>query len=125
MMVWVWPPQISISTQGRVVHWTISAAKARAMRWSRYSSMYFIERIPGKRATKLLFCRRQFGFQRSHLLQKLVCALGFQRVHLAYGEANMNHHIVTLASLGNEDQGYLAHDPAELHASRAHLTYLL
>jgi hypothetical protein len=58
-------------------------------------------------------------------LQKLVCALGFGRVHPAYGEANMDHHIVAQASLGDKVQGDLAHDPAELHAGRTHLTHLL
>ncbi|MGD0790818.1 MAG: hypothetical protein ABR920_03515 [Terriglobales bacterium] len=37
----------------------------------------------------------------------------------------MDHHIIAQASLGNEDQGYLAHDPAELHARRTHLTQFL
>jgi hypothetical protein len=37
----------------------------------------------------------------------------------------MDHHIVAQASLGNKVQGNLAHDPAELHAGRAHLTQLL
>ena len=45
MMVWVWPPQISISTQGRVQQAAISAARARAMRPSRYSSRYFMEAL--------------------------------------------------------------------------------
>jgi hypothetical protein len=67
---------------------------------------------------KLRFRRRQFRFQRSHFLQKLVGALGFGRIHAADGEAHMDHHIVAHASLGNKVQGYLAHDPAELHAGR-------
>jgi len=58
-------------------------------------------------------------------LQKLVCALGFGRVHPAYGEANMDHHIIAQASLRDKGQGYLAHDPAELHAGRAQRTLLL
>jgi hypothetical protein len=37
----------------------------------------------------------------------------------------MDHHIVAQASLGNKVQGNLAHDPAELHAGRTHLTQLL
>src|SRR5208282_5974558 len=125
MMVWVWPPQISINTQGRVVVWTISAAKARAMRWSRYSSRYFMALTrrggldgPGGEWRREL----RFRFQRSHLFEKLVCALGFDCVHTAYGEAHMDHHIVALVSLGNKVQRYLAHDPAELHAGHTHLT---
>src|SRR5215468_92816 len=43
MMVWVWPPQISISTQGQVQESAIWEATARAMCPSRYSSMYFMQ----------------------------------------------------------------------------------
>src|SRR5262249_24971296 len=42
MIVCVWPPQISMSTHGRVQTCVISEASARAISPSRYSSMYFI-----------------------------------------------------------------------------------
>src|SRR5271165_4863470 len=84
---------------------------------------YISYREPPARSRAILrFCRRQFRFQRSHLLQKLVGALRLLRVDLAYGEANMDHHIIALPCLGNKNQGYLADNPAELHAGRAHLT---
>src|SRR5208337_515117 len=134
MMVWVCPPQISISTQGRVVDWTISAAKARAMRWSLYSSRYFINGNPTETQQRrvrvscrwvvenvsrvLRFRRRQFCRQRSHFFQKLIRALGFFRVDPADSKADVNHHVVSQTSLWHKVQGYLAHDSAELHASR-------
>ena len=43
---------------------------------------------------ELRFRWRQLRFQRSHLFQKLIGALGFRSVHAAYGEAHMDHHIV-------------------------------
>ena len=72
----------------------------------------------GRAGVNLRFHRRQFRFQRAHLFQKLVGALGFVGIHAAYGEADMDHHIVAQASLGNKAQGNLAHDPAKLHAGR-------
>jgi hypothetical protein len=37
----------------------------------------------------------------------------------------MNHHIVAESSLRDKVQGYLAHNPAELHAARTQLTQFL
>src|ERR1017187_4476857 len=45
MSVWVWPPQISMRTQGRVTVAAISATRARATLGSRYSSMNFMRGI--------------------------------------------------------------------------------
>src|SRR5579872_4171183 len=127
MMVWVWPPQISISTHGWLVIWPISAAKASAMRWSRYSSRYFISRNPTRTPQQARRSKQklQLRFQRSHLLQKLVCALGFDRVHTADGEANVDHHVVAQTCLRYKVKGDLAHDAPELHAGRAHLAQFL
>src|SRR5271157_3229709 len=113
MMVWVWPPQISISTQWPRVCWAISARRARAMRASRYSSRYFIG-VPGCG----LF-GREFCLQYANFGEELVGALGFGFVDLADGEADVDHDIVSDACFGDEIEAHLAHDPAELHAPGA------
>ncbi len=76
-------------------------------------------------SAKLQFRWRQFLFQRSHLSEKLVGTLSFGRVYTAYGEAHMDHHIVTQASLGDKVQGHLAHDSTELYAGRTQRAHFL
>ena len=65
---------------------------------------------------------RQFWLQHSQLFQEFVGAFGFNPVDEAQSEADMDHHIVTLAGFGDEVQANLPHNPAKLHASGAHRT---
>jgi hypothetical protein len=44
--------------------------------------------------------------------------LGFEPVHTADVEANMNHHVIARLSIGHKTEAPLALDPAELHAAR-------
>src|SRR5271166_4121565 len=154
MIVCVCPPQISISTQGRVVHWAISEASARAIRESRYSSRYFMARsllskcncrvnkasviritwggdserqlaVGGRFRRTSRLGAHQFFFQRAHFLQQLVRTIGFDRVDPADGIADVNHHVVAQPRLRDEIQGNLPHDSAEFHPRASQLVLLL
>jgi hypothetical protein len=116
-MVWVWPPQISISTQGRVVDWTISAAKGAgdAMVAVFVKILHAAQNSTTAQFTRGVLLRKHASVvprtpscvryyassrggnsasKRSHLFEKLVSALGFGRIHPADREADVDHHIV-------------------------------
>src|ERR1700674_985516 len=109
MIVWVWPPQISISTHGFVALAAISAATPRAMRPSRYSSIYFMANprsfwgamliawTPLARSGKLFF-------KHAHFQQQLVGTLCFFCVNTANCETDVNDHIISDAGFGNKIQ---------------------
>src|SRR5947209_9232597 len=109
-IVCVWPPQISMSTHGCVVAPAIFRARARAMRASRYSSMYFISRSLGKR---------------SDLFQNAICSRRFVGIYSADREAHMHHHEVAHLSFRNEIQADVSDNTAELHASLAKFAHSL
>src|SRR5512144_958267 len=88
MSVWVWPPQISISTQGRVTLRAIRSNRARAMRGSRNSSRYFIDQLEDP--------------------------LRFFRIDLADGKTHVNQHVIARDRIRDEIQVSLPGDATEL-----------
>src|SRR5512144_672204 len=81
-MLWVWPPQTSMSTHGFVTVLRISSRRPRAMRPSRYSSRYFtsaLRLLPGLEVAEL-----------PQLLQERVGALRLLLVDDAQGEADVD-----------------------------------
>src|ERR1039458_6562532 len=126
-MEWVWPPQTSISTQGRVWMRRISATILAATSPSRYSSRYFIAVAPlGRRdqdrRIRILDLvddgRLQFR-ELVQFLQRLVGPLGLGLVHLADGEAEAHHDILPGLRIRHVLQAGFARDAAELHPCHA------
>ena len=99
----VWPPQTSISTQGRVWIRRISATILAATSPSRYSSRYFIavaprhQRLHGAEFALRLVTLRPRAIQARELIQlsqRLVGALRFVFIDPADGEADMDQHVI-------------------------------
>src|SRR5262245_16082211 len=110
--LWVWPPQTSMITQGRVTVRRISSSRPAAMRPSRYSSRKRISALPG-------LLRLQLS-QLVHLLEELERALRLLLVDDAQGEAHVYEHVV--AGLGGRDvlDARLARDASELDLGHPH-----
>src|SRR5689334_389054 len=96
MSVWVWPPQISISTQGRVTLRAMRSNSSRAIRGSRNSSRYFIEQLENP--------PRFFG------------------IHLADGKPHVDQHVIAQGGFRDEVQVRLAGNAAELDVTDSALT---
>ena len=79
----VCPPQTSMITQGLVTVRRISSRIFFATRSSRYSSRYFIGPVRSNRFAELV-----------HLFQVSVSAGGLLLIHLADGEADVDHHVI-------------------------------
>src|SRR5690349_5901318 len=98
-MVCVWPPQISINTQGLVAVSWISCTSARAMRASRYSSMYFM-----------------FHFREgSEVFEKTVRSFRLIDINPADRKTNVHHYIVADLSFWNEIQADAPDNATKLH----------
>src|ERR1017187_3967725 len=126
-MEWVWPPQTSISTQGRVWMRRISATILAATSPSRYSSRYLIAVAPlGRRdqdrRIRILEVvddgRLQFR-ELVQFLQRLVGPLCLCLIHLAYGEADVHQDILSGLRIRHVLQAGFAGDAAELHPCHA------
>src|SRR5579884_1295813 len=107
MRVCVWPPQISIRTQGRVTRRAMSATSARAMAGSRYSSTYFIGSL----------FHQAFLGQLAHGLQRFVSRLRLFLINAADGITNVDEDVIAHLGLRHEIEANDAHDAAELNAS--------
>src|ERR1017187_3584035 len=126
-MEWVWPPQTSISTQGRVWMRRISATILAATSPSRYSSRYFIAVAPlgrrdqdrGIRILDLVDDGRLQFRELVQFLQRLVGPLGLCLIHLADGEADVHQDILAGLRLRHILQAGFARDAAELHSCHA------
>ena len=125
-MAWVWPPQTSMSDQGRVVMRAISCAYLCAASASRYSSRYFIGGGGGCRGRDAWGGRRDacatfFKFaQLLHLAQILEDLLGLGFIHAAEGEADMDDDVIADLGLGHVGEADFLEDAAEINFAGAH-----
>src|SRR5436190_23215291 len=93
MRVCVWPPQISIRTQGRVTLREMRSKSACAIRGSRNSSTYFIDELEN--------------------------AVGLIGVDFADRETDMDEHVIAERSFGDEIEVSLTGDAAEADVAYA------
>src|SRR5690348_16737465 len=142
-MLWVWPPQTSISTHGRVTARLISTSTLSVKAWSRYSSRYFMHRVRIERDLKRvapagalradtvarwnllldpirkLCLDLQFG-QLVQLFESLVSALGFGFVHFAESKAHVDQDVIAAVDLGCVLEADLLDDPAKIGLAHPH-----
>src|SRR6266702_2908795 len=126
-MEWVWPPQTSISTHGRVWMRRISATILPATSPSRYSSRYFIAVAPfGRpsqgRAIVWLDLIDNGGLKLAELVQfsqRLIRSLGLGLVDPADGKSDMHQNVFSGLRLRHIFQASFAHDAAELYLGHA------
>src|SRR5450631_25233 len=97
-MVWVCPPQISMTVQGRVTFFHICRDSCSAAFWSRYSLRNFTE----------------FLLKSTEFFQILEDALRFVLVNHADGEADVNENIFSNFRFGNVGEADLFADAAEV-----------
>src|SRR4051794_30566398 len=106
-MLWVWPPQTSISTQWRVIIRRISSANPFAMASRRYSSRYFIVLLSSF-GVHARFCVTGIQLiQLLHFLQHAVSIRSLFFIHFTEGKSHMHQDILTKLHIGGIFQAHL------------------